>query len=114
MPTEPQFKTIKQLYKMEFHTLFDNDNVFFVHFLFDECQHFLKKLIELVEFFYSTMKLLIISMPQESTYLDDIYAKRIVELVKIKGGTLHIMFVKHEDRMEFINKVFRKDSKKCT
>lgn len=50
-----------------------------VNYMSDDCHYVLKKLLALVEVFWESMKLLVISMPPDSTTIDTYYARKLCE-----------------------------------
>lgn len=74
----------------------------------------LKKLLGLVEVFWESLQLLVISIPAEATCLDTYFARKLCEQVAIFGGDLHILFVRQEDKQELLSRVFKRDRKKIT
>jgi len=80
-----------------------------------DCNYTLKKLMGLFESTLSeTLRLLIISMPPETTCMDFYYAKRLCQLYYQSGSDLQIIFIRHEDKQEFISRVFERQKKKFT
>ena len=82
-----------------------------MNFMADDCQYTLKKLLSMVEVIYEKLKFLIISLPQDVTYLDTFLARQLCLQFELRGGDLQILFIKHEDRIDLIQKAFARDKK---
>lgn len=110
---------MKQAQKImdQYETVWLNAKVLFVNFLAEDPQYLLKKLINIAEFISENLKVLIISLPPElgqqvDTYT--LYARRLCEMFSMNGGELNVLFVRHEDRMDFLARVFKREKKKYT
>jgi DNA mismatch repair ATPase MutL len=114
---KPEEKTLKQAQKImdQYETVWLNAKVLFVNFLAEDPQYLLKKLINIAELVSENLKMLIISLPQDvgiDTY--SLYARRLCEMFTMNGGELNILFIKGDDKQEFINRVFKREKKKLT
>ena len=112
--TDPEDMTQKKFMKMSLHETLTTARVVFVNYLAEDCQYLLKKLMQLAELIFETMKVLIISMPAEATCFDTYYARRLCQLFNSFGGDLQIFFIKNDDKQDFINRVFKREKKKFT
>jgi hypothetical protein len=74
----------------------------------------LKKLLGIVDIITENLKVLIISMPADCTLLDTYYARRLCQAFSRLGGSLHIFFIKHEDKVDLISRAFTRERKTFT
>ena len=57
---------------------------------------------------------MIINMPQDATYIDTYYAKLLCKISYLNGGELQVFFIRNEDKVELLNKVYKREPKRLT
>ena len=101
---------------MELCETLTQSKVVFVNYLSEDCTYMLKKLLSLADLIFEHMKVLIISLPPDSTSMEQssYFARRLCQAFYDRGGELQIFFIRHEDKQDYIQRVFKRDKKHFT
>lgn len=71
-PDEKSVRTIKKIQVPEYLTM---SKVLFANFVADDCHYTLKKLNSIVDLIHENLRVLILNLPKNATYLDTYYAR---------------------------------------
>ena len=87
---------------------YDTAKILFVNYQYEgNYNHILNKFVSLIAVMPSTLKAVILTLPEGATYLDSTLAEHLQRLLLLKHQTnCLVLFIRHEDKQMILDRIY--------